>query len=116
MESKSKIYIFAALIFIILGFYSYFALVNIERQDRILRICCTPKISFLKEENFILVNGSIDDCNLSKDELIWENISIEGEAIKPYGIIEKGDIISNCSGNIKIIWIPENHILFEDYF
>ena len=116
MESKSKIYVLLAVIFIIVGIATYYTFFKIEKGNSIIEDVCIPNISFLKEADNILVYGIVDSCNLSDDEFTWDNISLEGTGIKPSGIIKEGDIISDCQGYVKIIWIPENKVIFDEYF
>jgi hypothetical protein len=49
---------------------------------------------------------------VKNEDLYWEDTEIcSGEAILPDGIIEEGDIIYNCKGNISIRHIPSNIII-----
>jgi len=63
-------------------------------------------------ENKALILEKLIDDNLN-----WNDIEIcSGEAILPEGIIEKGDIIYNCKGNISLRHIPTNAIFGAYYF
>ena len=57
-------------------------------------------------------NKTLKIETVKNQELYWEDTEIcSGEAILPDGIIEKGDIIFDCKGNISIRHIPSNIII-----
>ena len=89
---------------------------NIDINDPVIPDNCYPRISFLKEEDYIFVESIFDPCNLSESELVWQNIKITGSGKLPDGSIKQGDVISDCSGEVRLIWIPEDIVIFEEYF
>jgi hypothetical protein len=49
---------------------------------------------------------------VKNEDLYWEDTEIcSGEGILPEGIVEKGNIIYNCKGNVSIRHIPSNIII-----
>ena len=62
----------------------------------------TPEIVF-EQYNSSTIIVIETDTNLT-----WNNIRITGNATLPEGLIQKGDIITNCSGLVRLIWFPSN--------
>ena len=114
MESKSKIYVLLAIVFILAGIFTYYWLNEYKPDEPILNQECTPTISFSKEDNYLFVDYVINPCNLSESVLAWENINLKGNAELPTGPIKDGDIISNCEGQIILVLLPDNVEIFND--
>lgn len=61
------------------------------------------------------------DKELSDFDLIWENIKLwekkEGNATLPTGSINVGDVITNCSGQVCLIWKPSGDVFWcSDFY
>jgi len=69
----------------------------------------TPEISFTKdeEENYLIVVKA-DPIDLNWSDI--ENVG-EGSCNFPTGIIQAGDQITDCFGEITLRWIPANTLL-----
>ncbi len=73
-----------------------------------------PIINCIKQNNtLIVVNYYSGDW--SDSDLIWDNIEIyeeRGNATLPTGTIDKGDVITNCSGEVCLIWKPTQGLVY----
>ena len=68
------------------------------------------KIPFILSKNNNEKTLTIQD--IRDEDLYWEDTEIcSGNAILPEGIIEKGDVIYNCKGNVSLRHIPSNIII-----
>lgn len=114
MDSKSKIYVLLAIVLIIVGIFSYYSIYKFDKAEVSIPVVKSPEIIFSNFNDNLVVDKIVNTYNISNEELIWENIRIVGNATKPSGLIEVGDIISECKGEISIIWIPENEIIHYD--
>ena len=65
----------------------------------------TPVISFEKDDTDNTLTILTADPNLN-----WDDIEVLGIANKPSGTIEAGDQITDCSGEISLIWMPSNSL------
>jgi hypothetical protein len=115
IEAKSKIYVLLAVVFILAGIFTYYWLYEYKPNKPIISQKCTPTISFSKEDSYLFVDYIINPCNLSESVLVWENVDLSGNAELPTGSIRDGDIISDCEGQIILIWIPDDVKIFNDF-
>jgi len=58
-----------------------------------------------KTNGTLTVTSLITKCGDSSD-YIWDNVEINGSATKPTGLINIGDTITSCSGEVSIFWRP----------
>ena len=67
----------------------------------------TPAVGWLKETNSILIT-------LAPDGLSWSNVDKrDSNCTLPTGTIDGGDYITNCAGNIILVWKPSNSVLIQ---
>jgi len=69
-----------------------------------------------EENNTIFVVEVESFGEFSKSDFVWENIEIIGNGTKPNGEINTGDVITNCSGYVGIIFIPDNIMWYDHEF
>jgi len=74
-------------------------------------------ISFIEDfdNSTLIVDGYSIECGDYSD-LNWENVLVYGNATVPQSTISEGDILTNCTGKIAIIWKPKGIILYETNF
>lgn len=66
-----------------------------------------PIIVFDKNDDTLLVITASPDIN-------WTNVNIKsGECNLPSGYIRAGDMVTNCSGYLIFVWIPNNAVIGE---
>ena len=66
-----------------------------------------PIIVFNKKDDTLLVITASPDID-------WSNVNIKsGECNLPSGFIRAGDTVTNCSGHLIIVWIPNNSVIGE---
>ena len=73
-----------------------------------------PCIDFQMDKN--AGNLTVDQIRFDHDEYLidldWYHVGIRsGNATLPFGTIEVGDVITNCTGNVKLMWIPLDYCL-----
>jgi len=77
------------------------ALVSMELEE------IPPIIIFDKKDDFLLVLIASPNIN-------WSNVNIKsGECNLPSGHIRAGDIVTNCTGYLVLVWIPNNSVIGE---
>src|SRR4030042_6962054 len=70
----------------------------------------TPAIGWLPKTDSVLVT-------LAPSGLSWSNVDKrDSHCTLPTGTIDGGDYITNCAGNVVLVWIPSNSVLYEGYF
>jgi hypothetical protein len=66
-----------------------------------------PIIIFDKKDDTLMVLASGSDLN-------WSNVEItSGQCEIPSGSISAGDKVTNCTGNLVLIWNPSNTVIGE---
>jgi len=66
-----------------------------------------PIIILMKKQDYLSVITADSGLN-------WSNVKIKsGNCNLPAGIIEAGDMITNCSGLLVLMWIPSNSLIGE---
>jgi len=66
-----------------------------------------PIIIFDKKDDFLLVLIASPDIN-------WSNVNIKsGECNLPSGLIRAGDMVTNCTGYLVLVWILNNSVIGE---
>jgi hypothetical protein len=66
-----------------------------------------PILVFDKKDDFLLVITASPYIN-------WSNVNIKnGECNLPSGYIRAGDMVTNCTGYLILVWIPNNTVIGE---
>jgi hypothetical protein len=117
MSKKKKFTLAAIICIIFLIFFIWWAIYIsannwVDRPEK-----CFPSICFNENfENKTLTLAVAEGCGLTKSDFVWENIEIKGNGTKPTGEMQPGNIITNCSGEVSIIWIPSTTVVYKDTF
>lgn len=63
----------------------------------------SPPSAFIVEQD--IENKTLTVISVKETGLSWENVELfEGSATLPNGTIEINDVITNCSGNVVLVW------------
>lgn len=79
-----------------------------------LRPCCGDEYTINLTEDSTKKTLTVTHIGYSPKSLNWSDIEVRGNATLPTGTIDIGDIITNCSGEVVLIFLPEN-ILIGDW-
>jgi len=114
MKKKTKILLvtlIGCISFLIVGWIIVYTYVSGSGPD----FPTAPDITFtMNESNMTLTVENIQIYTNDKtQEPIWENIAIRGNATLPFGPIDVGDMVTNCSGTVTLIWLPYYSIINE---
>jgi len=61
--------------------------------------------------------GTLMVTELAHPSGLWKYVEIEsGNATLPTGYIDFGDVITNCSGIVRLVWTPSDQLLGEWVF
>ena len=91
---------------ILVGIILILSIFVIPKYDDCEYIDCTPSIHFLEKDNTIYITYTEPNLN-------WKDIRIYGNGTPPTGLINEGDTITDCLGEIIIYWEPTNSVLAQ---
>ena len=109
-QNKIWLGIFFVLLLVILSWFSY---EDISYRDNYTPDPNIPDyilstLGFEKDNNTLTIRYNVPIT------FYWDDMFLEsGNATFPEGSIDKGDIITNCSGTVRLRWGPTNQYLGE---
>ena len=116
-DFRSKIVLIVLVVFIlaIIGMK-----VSIDFYPEPTKLGPYTEIEFdVDEKNKTLTVSKCEFYCGEESDYVWENILLNnayGNGIFPSGSIKKGDVITNCSGHITLVWIPRERVIYSYYF